>query len=180
MTTPDAEFTDRSSTRVTTAALTALLLGLLAIALMLAVVYFVFAQRLPELTPERLAEAQAKWAQAGPANYTMDIELGGARPGIVHIEVENGEPIAMTRDGNTPKQQRTWGVWSVPGMFETIERELELAEDPIHEMDAPQGTQLWLRCQFNPQYGYPQIFHRAVRGGGPEVYWNVTKFEPSP
>jgi hypothetical protein len=176
----NSETTVPSHTRVTTAAVTALLLGLLAIALVLAVVYFAFAQQIPELTPERLADAQAKWTQAGPASYTMDIEIGGARPGPVHIEVENGEPIAMTRDGKTPAQERVWSVWTVPGMFETIERELELAENPVEEMNAAEGTKLWLRCQFNAQFGYPEIFHRAVRGGGPEVYWKVKKFEPNP
>lgn len=180
MSAQSADSVDHSRNRATTTAVTAMLLGLLAIALVVAVLYFLFAQQLPELTPERLAEAQAKWAKSGPASYTMDIKLGGTRPGPVHIEIENGEPIAMTRDGITPNQERVWGQWSVPGMFDTIERELELAEDPVNQMDAAQGTKLWLRSEFDPVYGYPRIFHRAVRGGGPEVYWEVTTFEPKP
>ena len=180
MSAQSADSVEHPPNRVTTVPVTAFLLVLLVIALLLGVVYFVFGRRIPELTPERLAEAQAKWARAGPASYTMDIDLGGARPGVVHIEIENGDPIAMTRDGVTPKQERVWGVWSVPGMFDTIERELELAEDPVNQMDAARGTKLWLRCEFDPVYGYPQVFHRAVRGGGPEVYWEVTRFEPKP
>jgi hypothetical protein len=165
------------NTRVTTAAVTALLLGLVAIVLMLMLAYFVFAQRIPELTPKALEAAQVKWTEVGPAHYVMDIEIGGARPGPVHVEVVDGEVVAMTRDGKAPAQERVWAVWSVPGMFETIERELELAENPEREMNATEGTKLWLRCEFDPQFGYPKVFHRAVRGGGPEVYWKVTKFE---
>lgn len=165
------------STRVTTAAITALLLGLIGIVLMLMLAYFVFAQRIPELTPKALEVAQAKWAEMGPASYVMDIEIGGERPGPVHVEVVENEVIAMTRDGKTPDQERVWAVWSVPGMFETIERELELAEDPAREMNAKEGTKLWLRCEFDSKYGFPAVFHRAVRGGGPEVYWKVTRFE---
>lgn len=167
-----------SNFRVTTAAMTALVMALLAIVLMLGLAYFAFAQRIPELTPEAFEDALAKWEQNGPASYTMDIKLSGTRPEDVHIEVTNGVPVAMTRGGNTPDQERVWSVWTVPGMFETIERELELADDPEREMQAAEGTKLWLRCKFDPTYGYPAIFHRAIRGGGgPEVYWEVTRFE---
>jgi hypothetical protein len=172
--------TEQPNTRVTTAAITALLLGLLAIVLMLMLAYFVFAQRIPELTPQRLEEAQALWAKSGPATYTMDIQLGGARPGPVHVEVVDGEVVAMTRDGKTPDQERVWAAWSVPGMFDTIEQELDLAEDPVGRLTADQNAKVFLRCKFDSQLGYPSVFHRAVRGGGPEVYWEVTKFEAQP
>ena len=84
----------------------------------------------------------------------------------------------MQRDGLAPQQRRVWDVWAVPGMFETIERELELAEDPQHEMDATAGATVDLRAEFDPELGYPARFHRIVFGGGPEVYWKVTNFTP--
>jgi hypothetical protein len=136
------------------------------------------ARHLPELTEPLLAAAEARWEANGPANYDLDLELAGARPGVVHVEVRDGEVTAMSRDGVTPSQQRTWYVWSVPGQFETIERELELAEDPQFEMQAAEGTQVVLRAEFDPKYGYPRQFHRLVFGGGPEVFWRVTRFEP--
>jgi hypothetical protein len=105
----------------------------------------------------------------------MDLEIRGAQPGIVHIEVRNGIATAMTRDGRVPPQ-RTWDVWSVAGQFDMLERELELAEDPEHEMQAARGTQLTLRCEFDAKLGYPRRYHRYVSGGGPEVYWRVTRF----
>jgi len=134
-------------------------------------------QRIPELSEARLETAEDLWQRAGPASYDMDLEIRGAQPGRVHIEVRNREVTAMTRDGRAPPP-RTWDVWSVPGMFDTLERELVLAEDPVHEMDAAAGTQLRLRCDFDPQYGYPRQYHRYVSGGGPEVYWRVTRFQP--
>jgi hypothetical protein len=66
----------------------------------------------------------------------------------------------------------------VPGLFETLERELEMAEDPVHEVGAAAGTRWQLRCDFDPAYGLPRRFHRYVSGGGPEVYWRVTSFVP--
>jgi Family of unknown function (DUF6174) len=150
------------------------LCGVLLVALALQI--FV-AHRIPELTESSLAAAEKKWSDHGPASYEMDLKLGGVRPGTVHVEVVGGEVTAMQRDGVTPKQQRTWAVWSVPGQFETIERELELAADPEHEMQVKSGTQVRLRCEFDPQYGYPRVYHRMITGGGPEVYWQVTSFK---
>jgi hypothetical protein len=136
------------------------------------------AQRIPALTEATLNAAEQRWAQHGPADYVMDLELAGATPGSVHVEVRGGQAVAFTRDGHTPSQRRTWEVWTVPGQFDMIARELELAEDPVHEMQAQAGTRLDLHCEFDSQYGFPRVFHRITYGGGPEVYWRVVKFQP--
>ena len=165
--------TGRDARRVLIAGLLVAVLGLVSVLVVLRV--FV-AQRIPELTEARLTEAEDRWDHAAVASYDMDIKIGGAQPGQVHIEVRNDEVIALTRDKRFPPP-RTWDVWSVPGMFETLERELELAQDPVHEMQAAAGTQLRLRCEFDQQFGYPRRYHRYVTGGGPEVFWQVTRFQ---
>jgi Family of unknown function (DUF6174) len=135
-------------------------------------------ERLPPLTVEKLEAAEKLWQTAGPKSYDLDLTIEGAQPGVVHVEVRDGVTTAMQRDGIAPKQERVWDVWAVPGMFDTIERELQLAEDPQHEMAAAAGTSVQLRGQFDPKFGYPARFHRIVFGGGPEVYWKVTSFTP--
>lgn len=135
------------------------------------------AQRIPELTGAEFEDAERLWDRTGPKSYEMDLEILRGRPGTVHIEVRNGEITAMTRDGRTPAPH-TWRYWSVPGLFETVERELEMAEDPVHEVGAAAGTRWQLRCEFDPAYGFPRRFHRHVSGGGPEVFWRVTSFVP--
>jgi hypothetical protein len=154
-----------------------MLVAVLGIVGVLVVLRVFFAQRHAELTESRLSAAEALWERAGPASYDMDIEIRGAQPGRVHVEVRNNEVATMTRDGRTPPE-RTWHVWSVPGLFETLERELELAEDPVHEMNAAAGTQLRLGCEFDSQFGYPRQYQRFASGGGPQVFWHVTRFEP--
>jgi hypothetical protein len=155
-----------------------LLLSALACFVVAAAMLRIFAtQRLPELTASELEKAEQLWEQAAPAGYEIDVEILRGRPGTVHVEVRNDEVTAMTRDGRSPAQ-RTWWYWSVPGMFETLERELEMAEDPVHEVGAASGTRWQLRCEFDPAYGYPRRFHRYVSGGGQEVYWRVTSFVP--
>jgi len=141
----------------------------------LAVELFVV-ERLPELTNEKLAAAEKLWDARGPKSYNLDLTIEGAQPGVVHVEVRDGVTTAMQRDGLAPQQRRVWDVWAVPGMFETIEREIELAADPQHEMDAAANASVDLRAEFDPQFGYPARFHRIVFGGGPEVYWKVTSF----
>ncbi len=135
---------------------------------------------MPALTEDRLVEAEELWHRAGPASYDMDLEIRGAQPGQVHIKVRNSEVTAMTRDGHTPPQ-RTWDTWTVPGQFQTLERELVMAEDPVHEVEARAGAQFRVRPEFDPRYGYPRRYHRYVSGGGPEVpevFWQVTEFQP--
>jgi hypothetical protein len=162
----------RSSTRAILITLAAMIFAIIAVGLLLQV--FV-AERTPELTEARLEAAQMLWEQNGPRSYDIDLEIRGAQPGSVHLEVRDGSVTAMTRDGRSP-QQRTWDVWSVPGQFETLERELVLAEDPQHEMDVAAGTRLQLRCEFDPEYGFPRRYHRYATGGAPEVFWQVTEF----
>jgi len=154
----------------------ALLLGLV-LGAGLALELFVV-ERLPQLTVEALDAAEKLWDTKGPKSYNLDLTIEGAQPGVVHVEVRDGVTTAMQRDGLAPQQRRVWDVWAVPGMFETIERELQLAEDPQHEMDLAAGAKVDLRAEFDPAYGYPVRFHRIVFGGGPEVYWKVTKFKP--
>jgi hypothetical protein len=159
-------------------------LAIAAVALLLVILAGVIAvellvvERLPELTPEKLAAAEKLWEARGPKSYDLDLTIEGAQPGVVHVEVREGLTTAMQRDGIAPQQRRVWDVWAVPGMFETIERELELAADPQHEMDATENASVDLRAEFDPQFGYPVRFHRIVFGGGPEVLWKVTRFEP--
>jgi hypothetical protein len=133
-------------------------------------------ENIPDLTEETLAAARARWEQNGPASYDLDIQIEGRQPGVVHVEVRNGEVTVANRDGR-PTPQRTWDEWSVPGQFDTLERELEMAADPQGEMSAPPGARLWLRCEFDPKFGYPRKYHRYATGGAIDTAWQTTAFE---
>jgi hypothetical protein len=145
-------------------------------AVLLALELFV-ARRLPELTIEQLEVARAKWEQAGPRSYDLELEIFGERPGPVHVEVRGGEVTNVTINGRQPSPH-TRNTWTVDGQFNTLEQELLLAEDPVHQMQSKAGVSLRLRCEFDPQYGYPREYQRTVSGGGPDVYWRVTSFVP--
>jgi hypothetical protein len=158
----------------------AVIIGLAAIGLTLVggivLLQLFVVERIPELTEARLELAEQLWNEQGPASYDMDLELRGAQPGNVHIEVRNRVVAATTRNGRTPPAW-TWDAWSVPGMFETLAQDLQTAEAPAREIQAPPGTHWWLRCEFDPKFGVPRRYHRQVSGNGPEVFWQVTRFE---
>ena len=159
------------------ALIVALLAAVVTIAAVIVFLQAFVARHIPALAAAEFELAQARWQQRGPASYEMEIEIRGAQPGMVFVRVLNGEVVEMSRDGRAPRQRRTWDAWSVPGQFDMIERELEMAEDPEHEMQVAAGSETQLRAEFDPQFGYPRQFHRTMFGGGPEVYWRVSRFE---
>jgi hypothetical protein len=135
----------------------------------------------PPLTRADLDGARALWQRRAPAGYDMDLLLGGQRPGPVHVEVRGGEVTHMTRDGVEPRQRRTWDYWSVDGMFDTLDEEFDMAENPERGFAAPPGSQAYLRAQFDPDYGYPQKYRRTlIRHSLPplEIDWQVQRFSP--
>ena len=152
-------------------------LGALAFAifsLVLSLEFFVV-ERIPALTEAALTEAKKRWLQNGPLSYDMDIDLRGAQPGNIVVNVRKRVVMAETRDGKVPKEH-TWETWSVPGLFNTIETDMEIAENPEQAIQAAPGTKWTLRCEFDPKLGIPLRYHRMVTGG-PEVYWRVTRFQ---
>lgn len=129
-----------------------------------------FADRTPDLTPEALQAAMEQWQAREPASYDLEVEIGGARPGVARVEVRDGAVTLATRDGR-PLDEWNQGEWTIPSQFEMLQREFDFQEDPQNEMGAPRGAQVWLRCEFDPELGYPRRFHRHATGGAPEAFW---------
>lgn len=146
--------------------------GIVALGALLVV--FLAARRggLPTLTRAAFAAAEERWSAEGPADYTIEIEVQGNQPAVYLVEVRDGEPVTATRNGVALTRPRTWATWSVPGMFGTVESDLESLET--------QRLPLVVRCQFDPQYGYPARYQRIELGGGSQVTWQVVKFQSPP
>jgi hypothetical protein len=134
----------------------------------------------PPITADGLVAAEKLWELNGLASYDLEVELQGDSPGEFHVEVRQGRvQTPPTRNGTPVNSRAAWETWTIPGQFETIRRELELAADPEHEMHASPGERLVLRGEFDPKYGYPRHYHRIALGGGPEVEWWVREFKPA-
>ncbi|MDZ4783968.1 MAG: DUF6174 domain-containing protein [Planctomycetia bacterium] len=131
---------------------------------------------LPALTDETLSAARARWDQAGPRSYSLEVQIFGRRPGVVQLKVRDGEPVEMTRDGRVPDQRRTWAAWTVPSQFDMLATELQGQRDPEKGYNAPAGSQVVLKADFDPRLGYPLHVRRQVLGTELNVEWRVTKF----
>jgi hypothetical protein len=142
------------------------------------IVAFLMRERTPQLTEAAYRDAVARWEARGPADYNLDLEIAGNRPGKVRVEVRGGQVARMTRDGVEPKQKRTWEYWTVPGQLDTIGEELEMARDPAASFDSPAATAMVMWAEFDPEFGYPRRYDRVVLGTSFETHWRVTRFEP--
>lgn len=147
--------------------------------LVVVVVVLVLANRqtTPALDWRRFEAAQELWEAKAPRDYAMRIAVTGARAGNVEVEVADGKVVRMTRDGWAPSQRRTWEYWSVPGLFDMIRQDLEHAEDPSQPFGVSDPSQVVLRADFDPEYGYPKKYQRAILGGSADLGWEVTGFE---
>ncbi len=132
----------------------------------------------PVLTWERLEAAERQWQAKGPRSYKLEVEVRGAQPGHVVLQVQNGEVIAMSRDGATPRQRRTWDYWTVPNQFGILRTDLENAGQAAKVFGADSETAV-LRAQFDSEYGYPIRYERLALGGMGEMRWQITRFEPT-
>ena len=91
-----------------------------------------------------------------------------------------GQVTNMTRDGIAPKRRGTWDYWSVDAQLEIIGEELRKAHDPEKGFQAPPGSQVVQRAEFDERLGYPRDYHRIVLGASLEIRWQITHFEALP
>lgn len=134
------------------------------------------------LTAAALESARQRWQQSGVESYTLEVEVFGRQPAVYRVEVRRGRTRSATRNGAPLRQQRTWGTWSVPGMFDTIERDLAHIERVAEGRADASTPRLTVRVQFDQQYGLPRRYLRIERagiGGNPEVRWEVRQFAPA-
>src|SRR5436190_22758066 len=152
------------------------------IAIGLVIVLFVVRQAnydpTPTLTPQLFEAAHERWKLIAPPNYDIEVRVTAPQAATYRVEVRDGEPQAAWRNGQPLNSRRTFGTWSVIGMFATISRDVEAIERA-----AAKGAQppLILRAAFHPAYHFPERYRRIDNGsrkGGDAiaVTWDVTEF----
>ena len=162
--------------------LAALLGAVLALLVVTLVVRLSATGGLVKLESEDLEEAARRWAAADIQNYSIQIEVAGRQPAIYDVLVRGGQVRTALRNGLPLKQRRTFVTWTVPGMFETIRRDVANVQRAATGDVDPQVAGLTLRGSFDPVLGYPVRYLRTQHGGGtdnPVVSWEVTKFDVS-
>lgn len=131
----------------------------------------------PRLTPEIFRAAMAKWKQEQPRDYNIEIKVRGNQPATYFVEVRDGDPQRALRNGKPLTQRRTFGTWSIPGMFATMSRDVDALERRAAGQADKFTPDLHLRATFDPRYGYPARYRRLQYQSSVEVEWEVTRFE---
>jgi hypothetical protein len=132
----------------------------------------------PSLTPKLFHAAHERWKANPVASYDVEIGVTGPQAATYRVEVRDGQPQAAWRNGKPLTNRRTFGTWSVPGMFATISRDIEAIERAAAK-GAP--LPLILRAEFDGKYAYPARYRRIDNGsrkGGDSiaVTWDVIEF----
>ena len=176
MTDPDTSETE-SSTKSRSAAKSPL--PILVIGLLLATIFAIgirigtSSKRIPRFTRTEFDDAWAKWRNVAPADYRIKTSVEGPTSGEYEVTVREGQVVSATRNGTPLTQSRTAGTWSVPGMFETIERDVETTEEEQPQLN------LSLRAEFDERWGLPLRYLRSDYTSKTEVRWKVIEFEPA-
>ena len=148
------------------------LLRVIGFVLVLAIVGGVLAirgSRLPRLDRARFDAARARWDENRESDYEISIQVKGRQPGVYEVQVQQGIATTAKLDGRALTRPRTFGTWSVDGMFETISRDLDNQE--------VLGN-LLLGARFDETHGFPLRYERIEMQSGVHdaLHWEVFRF----
>lgn len=146
------------------------ILSLAVVVALLGVVLAIRGQRLPRMDRATFEAAKARWDEQKPANYEISIAVSGRQPGTYFVGVEQGIATSAKLDGRALTRPRTFGTWSVDGMFATLQRDLDTQD--------AQGN-LMLGAEFHEELGVPLQYERIEMQTGvhDSLRWEVTQFE---
>ncbi len=155
------------------AALVGVVFGLI-VAILIAC--WMWRDRTPRVASSDLAAARQRWDGNGPSDYDLEVRLEKQQVELHRVEVRDGQVRRYTLNGHEMSRRRTFETWSVPGMFGTIQHDVDNL-DLVQTGDATTSTpRLTLWGTFHPQYGYPASYRRFQWGTDYEVAWEVTEF----
>ncbi len=135
----------------------------------------------PRLAPEAFYAAFDRWKATAPPDYNIEIEVTGPQAAVYRAQVRGGQPIAAYRNNQPLRSRRTFGTWSVPGMFSTMARDVDAVERRAAGQSRPGEVELILKAEFDPMYHYPRRYQRIEWGSrrgsdAVTVTWVVREF----
>jgi hypothetical protein len=130
----------------------------------------------PAMSAADFDAAVARWKENGPADYEIVVEVSGRQSGTMHVVVQDGKPVSVTRsDVSIPT--RTWEYWTVEGLFQIIRDDLEGLDQPERAFGNSDVSQLVQQAEFDAALGYPRRYRRAVLSTGDAIEWEIVQFK---
>lgn len=165
---PTQPHTQGRKSRKSTHVLAAALGAIVGIGCVLLFWLFSFRDPLPPLSATDFQAAQNRWRENGPQDYFIEVRVQGRQPATYRVEVQDGEAVRAFRNGQPLNQKRTWGTWSVPGMFSTMASDFRQVAMFQSGRGDENTSNLGLYGVFDPYYGYPQRYRRITWSQGRE------------
>ena len=122
------------------------------------------------LTQDNLVTARILWGKNDLKNYDLEIVVTGVQDNTHRVQVRDLEVVRMETGGVEVASKSARASWSVEGMINTLQRELE-------NIGAVHGTsEVVLRVVYDERLGYPRQFLRHVAGQKNSIEWEVRSF----
>jgi hypothetical protein len=132
-----------------------------------------------QLTLEELHRQRARWDQAGPRDYLLEYRMAAGKDQQYYVvQFRNGRVESAVRKGQAGQPDESlrpdqYGYYSMPGLFDLIERNLEQDAQPR----APRASN---QAEFDPDNGHLIFYQRHGGAAGVPVVIRVMRFEPGP
>ncbi len=125
------------------------------------------------LTPEALAQARQRWEQAAIRSYRVTYRMHGS---LYEVGVHDGLVASITVNGQTSSINEP-GAYSINGLLDTLQTELENIHDPSNPLGTPPGNVV-ARVRFHDRLGYPQRYIRGRTGLSRGSTLELLEFHP--
>ncbi len=145
-----------------------------------AVIFLVFfRESMTALTRENLQAARQKWEAAGVSHYDLILEThppGQNEPLRFTVRVRYDRIADILQDGR-PSETREPESYAIVGLFDMLERELDLAESPDSPLKMG-GGKVFQRVRFHDELGYPEHYLRVVGGSNQNSRFTILSLTP--
>ncbi|SRR5579883_1362527 len=135
-----------------------------------------------EVTPEAVQAAKQLWARAGIRDYDLDWSVTGPNNAHYLVTVRGGQvvKIELIRPDGSKSQARPaeTRMYSVDGLFRTIDEELAVCSKAERPFGQPKGTKVVLRFRPDAKLGYPRWYRRDVLGSSASIAIDVNALTP--
>lgn len=141
----------------------------------LVVTWLVIREPMEPLTAESLREARVRWREANIQDYEIRYDMHGSR---YDVRVRNGVVVELRVGGKQPANA-DWGAYSVEGLFDVLDMEVENLTDSYGPFGAQAGTVI-ARVRFSQEHGHLERYLRSGGVGGSPVAIQLLDFVQHP
>jgi hypothetical protein len=116
------------------------------------------------LTLRSLQHGENLWLKQAMPHYEIKLTISGDRiqSGDFVSEVKDDIVVHVTRNGESISSKDPF--YSIPGMFQFLQDELDMSKDPQRYWNASKGARLYQRAHFDPGNGFVRRYLRSVSG----------------